>query len=66
MYTRIVIENFANKSVVTYEGDRLTYPIAEIQQNNIVIDNHTNKQVLDLVIKFLFDIAKGLKQANLT
>lgn len=59
--TKIIIElDKDNKTVVTYNNDKLDYPICDIDNNNFHISETTDVIILSLVTEVIYQLAKSL------
>lgn len=59
--TKIIIElDKDNKTVVTYNNDKLDYPICDIDNNNFHISETTDVIILSLVTETIYQLAKSL------
>lgn len=65
MFTSIIIHNFSDKSVVCYENDTMSYPIAEIKDDKITINKRTNRKLIKLVTNFIIELGLGLIKIKL-
>lgn len=65
MVTKIVIYNFKDRSAICYENDNMSYPIAEIKDDNLIINKRTNRKLIKLVTNFIIELGLGLIKIKL-
>ena len=58
---KIIIElDKNNKAVVTYNNDKLEYPICDVSDDNFHISETTDVLILTLVTEVIYQLAKSL------
>ncbi len=59
--TKIIIElDKNNKTIVTYNNDKLEYPICDVSDDNFHISETTDVLILTLVSEVIYQLAKSL------
>lgn len=58
---KIIIElDKNNKTIVTYNNDKLDYPICDVSDDNFHISETTNVLILTLVAEVIYQLARSL------